>query len=569
MSRRSFFFVVQFFLLLTLCCRAHAALRIEIEGAPDSIAENIRNHIGTISDIERERPRLLNKKLIDSIRDATRALGYYETTFKQKLNGDTLQIAIDLGPAVVWAPPQIELIGPVATLEQAIKMTERSPFVAGTTINHETYETFKRELLETCQQNGHLDAHYTESRLLVDIEQHRATPILKIDGGERYRFGAVEFSGTQLDSDLLRRLSPIEPGGFYDKAALTKFQRNLQDSRYFREIDVHTDKRDDHTVALAVHLADAPRHQFSVGVGYGTDTGPRAKFRWERPFVNTRGHKLTTDLSVSQSLQDLDFEYHIPLNKPLDESLNLTTSWEHKTVQDTDSTIGSVGFFFSDRYAKVWVVNYGATYYDETYRQGSEPRKHTGYFAPDINLTQVVLPVGIDPKAGRKFWIDSLGSAPALGAETYFLRIDGGYKQIFNTFGDQLFIGRVEGGIIATRDIDSIPSSQRFFTGGDQTVRGYDFQSLSTEDSNGKLIGGRYLNVASAEYSIKVAERWRTAVFTDTGRAFNQGDETWHKSVGGGVRWLSPVGQIRVDLAFPVNDAVKGWRLHIFIGPPL
>ena len=569
MSRSSLFFLLPFFALLSLCCSAHAQLRIEIDGAPDFIAENIRNHIGTISDIERERPRLLRKKLIDSIRDATQALGYYESTFHHQLKDNTLQITLDLGPAVAWAPPQIELIGTVATLKQAKKKAQNPPFIAGTTINHATYETFKRELLEACQQNGYLDAHYAESRLLIDIEQHRATPMLKIDGGERYRFGAVEFSGSQLDSALLQRLSPIEPGGFYDKTALTKLQRNLQDSRYFREIDVQSNKRDDHTVALAVHLADAPRHQFSVGAGYGTDTGPRAKFRWERPLVNTQGHKLRTDLSVSQSLQDLDFEYHIPLKKPLDESLNLTTSWEHKSVQDTDSTTGSVGFFFSDRYAQVWVVNYGATYYDESYRQGSEPRKHAGYLAPDINLTQVVLPVGIDPKAGRKFWVDTLGSAPALGADTYFLRVDGGYKQIFNTFGDQLFIGRIEGGIIATRDIDLIPSSQRFFTGGDQTVRGYDFESLSTEDSNGKLIGGRYLNVASAEYSIKIAERWRTAVFTDTGRAFNQGDETWHKSVGAGVRWLSPVGQIRVDLAFPVNDAVKGWRLHIFIGPPL
>jgi translocation and assembly module TamA len=560
---------VAFLVILLLSSGVHAQLRIEIDGASGLIAENIRNHIGSISDIERERPRLLRKKLIDSIRDATQALGYYQATFQHQLKDNTLQISIELGPPITWTSPQIELGGAVATLKPANKMIQNSPLKVGEIINHKAYENFKRELLETCQQNGFLEAHYTESRLIIDIEQRSATAILKIKGGERYRFGAVEFSGSQLNVDLLQRLSPIEPGSFYDKAALTKLQRNLQDSRYFREIDVQSARHDDHTVSLAVHLADAPRHQFSVGLGYGTDTGPRTKFRWERPFVNTQGHKLTTDLSISQPEKTLDFEYHIPLKKPLDESLNLTASWESKSVQDTDSTTGSIGFFFSDRYAQVWVANYGATYYDETYRQGSEPRKHAGYLAPDINFTQIVLPVGVDPKNGRKFWIDTLGSGPALGAEAYFLRIDGGYKQIFNPFGEQLFIGRVEAGVIATHDINLIPSSQRFFTGGDQTVRGYDFESLSTEDSNGKLIGGRYLNVASAEYSIKVVESWRAAIFTDTGRAFNNEDESWHKSIGAGVRWLSPVGQIRLDLAFPVNDNVKGWRLHIFIGPPL
>lgn len=562
-------YFLPFIFLMLLCSIARADLQIAIDGAPNSIEENIRNHIGSIADAERERPRLLKQKLTDAIRDATQALGYYETTFRYELKNDTLQIDVDLGPVVEWEPAQIQLIGAVNSLKEAVKLAQKPPFTAGTTLNHASYEVFKRELLEVCQQHGFLDAHYAESRLVVDVEQHRATAILKIDGGVRYRFGSVEFSGSALDPKLLRRLSPIESENFYDKAVLTKFQRNLQDSRYFREIDVRSDKRDDHTVAITVKLADAPRHQFSVGAGFGTDTGPRAKFRWERPYVNAQGHKLTTDFSVSKPQQTLEFEYHIPLKKPLDESLNFTTSWEHKLVQDTASTLGTVGFFFSDRYRQVWVANYGATYYNESYQQGSEPRKRSEYIAPDINLTQIVLPPGIDPKAGRKLWIDVLGSMPALGADTNFARVDTGYKQIFNTFGEQLFIARIEVGAIATHDIDLIPSSQRFFTGGDQTVRGYDFESLSTEDASGKLIGGRYLNVASAEYSIKVAERWRTAVFTDTGRAFNQQDENWHKSVGAGVRWLSPVGQIRVDLAFPINDSVKGWRLHIFIGPPL
>ncbi len=555
--------------LLVIAGVAQAQLRVDIDGAPPTIEENIRNHIGVISDSERERPRLLRKKLGESVRDATQALGYYEAKFTYQLRDGELSIHIDLGTPVTWATAHIELTGDSNRLEDVRALIENAPFRSNEIVNHTTYENFKRELLEICQQQGFLDAHYAESRLLIDVENHHATVILKIEGGARYRFGELTFNGSQLDADLIQRLSPIAAGNFYDKAALAKLQRNLQDSRYFREIDIQKNKRDDHTVALDIKLSDAPRHQFSVGVGYGTDTGPRAKFRWERPYVNNSGHKLTTDFSVSQPQQELNFEYHIPLKKPLDESLNLTSSWENKTIEDTDSTIGSVGFFFSDRYSQVWVANYGATYYDESYRQGSEPRKHAGYLAPDINFTQLVLPMSIDPKSGRKFWIDALGSTPGLGAETYFLRLDSGYRQIFNTFGEQLLIARLEAGVIATRDITLIPSSQRFFTGGDQTVRGYDFESLATKDSNGELIGGRYLNVASAEYSFKVAEQWRTAVFADTGRAFNDKDEPWHKSVGAGVRWLSPVGQIRVDIAFPIEDETKGWRLHIFIGPPL
>ncbi len=114
-----------------------------------------------------------------------------------------------------------------------------------------------------------------------------------------------------------------------------------------------------------------------------------------------------------------------------------------------------------------------------------------------------------------------------------------------------------------------IPASQRFFTGGDTSVRGFGYETLSTQDANGKLIGSQYLNVASLDYSIKVRAAWRAAVFVDTGRAFNSKDEEWHKAAGIGVRWLSPIGQIRIDLALPIDEPDVDWRLHIFMGPPL
>ncbi len=556
-------------LLLLSCSAAFAQIKIEIDGANSALTENIRNHIGDIGDNEKQRPRLLKEKLNNAVRDATRALGYYEVEFRYSLDGNTLHLDVNPGEPTHWNAAQIAITGDAATLKEVTRLIAATPFRTDRIVDHSVYEQFKRELLAACQENGFLDAYYSDSQLLVDIPQHRATAILKIEGGERYRFGVPQFDGSQLDEQLLKRLSPIKPGGYYSKNELTKLQRNLQQSRYFREIDVRTSKLDNHDFAITAHLVDAPRHQFSVGAGYGTDTGPRAKFRWERPLVNTNGHKLTTELSVSQPLQTLAFEYHIPLEKPLDKSLNLTSKWEHKLVQDTASTIGSVGFFFSDRYAQTWLVNYGATFYNESYRQGNEPRKLVAYIAPNFNVTQIVLPEGIDPLSGRKAWLDVLGSTPTLGADTNFVRTDIGYKQIFNTFGQQLLIGRAEFGAIVTSEIAMIPASQRFFTGGDQTVRGYDFESLATQDANGKLVGGRFLNAGSIEYSFKVADRWRTALFSDIGRAYNQGDETWHKSVGIGARWLSPVGQIRVDLAVPVNDEVKGFRIHIFIGPPL
>lgn len=555
--------------LLLICRCAAADIRLEINGVEGGIADNIRNHIGTITDTDQQRPHLLKQKLTSAINDATQALGYYEAKFHYTDKDNVMTLDVDLGAPTHWTPSDIEITGDAVQLANIKTVLLESPITVGAVIDHPAYEKLKRRLLETCQEDGFLDARYTDSRLLVDVEQHRATAILHIDSGVRYRFAYVQFSGSTFDPTLLQHLSPIEQDGYYNKDALTKLQRNLQDSRYFQEVDVRTEKQPDHRLAINVKLTDAPSHSFSIGVGFGTDTGPRTKLRWERPHITNQGHKLTTELSLSQPQQNLTFEYRIPLTKPLDESLNLTASWEHTLLEDTDSSVGAVGFFFSDRYAETWVVNYGVTYNDERYRQGNEPRARMQYLVPGINFTDIVLPQGIDPTSGHKVSGGVSTSAPVLGADAAFVRSTIGYKRIFNPFGQQLLIARAEVGAISTDNINDIAATQRFFTGGDQTVRGYDFESLAPRDASGKLIGGKYLNVGSAEYSIKVAEQWRAAVFSDAGRAFDESDDAWHKSVGFGGCWLSPVGQIRVDLAFPYRDEQKGWRLHIFMGPPL
>ncbi|MCZ9335591.1 BamA/TamA family outer membrane protein, partial [Klebsiella pneumoniae] len=88
------------------------------------------------------------------------------------------------------------------------------------------------------------------------------------------------------------------------------------------------------------------------------------------------------------------------------------------------------------------------------------------------------------------------------------------------------------------------------------------YQSLSPTNSDGDKIGGRYQFAVSAEYQYSIAEKWRVATFVDQGNAFNSLEiPTLKSAVGVGVRWVSPVGPIRVDVAHPL-DGDGGVRLH-------
>ena len=562
------FFLLVFTALLSTVARADA--QVDVSGGDAALNENVRNHIGSLRDRDLHQPRRLQRRLRKLIQPAAEALGYYDLQFELSVESNIARIKLQPGEPVRWNPPHVIIVGDAATLKPIATRVQNAPIKSGEVLNQGLYDQFKRNLLDSCRDYGFLDARYVTSALRVDLNSHRATADLDLDCGERYHFRQPSFVNSELDADLIDRLSPIEAGAPYRKSDISKLYRSLLSSRYFSDVDVATTP-DANTkeVALTVSLTDAPRNRFTIGVGYGTDTGARLRLGWSRPIVNSAGHSFDMETTLTNPIQNFTADYRIPLNKPLDEFISVPVEFERKVIEDTDSTLGSVGLFYNDAFNTYWHGRAGANFEVESYQQGSEPRKNVEYLVPGVALTRQVLPEGIDPVSGNKTWMEAWASAPALGADTAFLRVNIGHKHLFNPWGSQLLILRGEVGAIATDNIFEIPASQRFFTGGDTTVRGFDYESLSTRDADNQLIGGQYLNVASAEYSVKVQPSWRAAVFVDAGRAFNDVSEDWHESAGFGARWLSPIGQIRIDLAFPINEPDLGWRLHIFIGPPL
>ena len=128
-------------------------------------------------------------------------------------------------------------------------------------------------------------------------------------------------------------------------------------------------------------------------------------------------------------------------------------------------------------------------------------------------------------------------------------------------------LAATELGAIYADSIDNVPSSLRFFTGGDQSVRGYDYESIASRDEQGFLIGGLYLTVASLEYRYPVAQTWKLALFSDVGTATNDYAENFSSSAGIGAVWSSPVGPIRLYLARPFSENTSSLSIHFMIGP--
>ena len=128
------------------------------------------------------------------------------------------------------------------------------------------------------------------------------------------------------------------------------------------------------------------------------------------------------------------------------------------------------------------------------------------------------------------------------------------------------WIAKVNAGTTWTDSFRKLPPSLRFFAGGDRSIRGYGLDDVGPLASNGEVRGGRHLLVTSIEFEQVVRGRWSVAAFADSGGAFNERDDPWVTGLGADIRWRSPIGPIRFDVAAPLDDPERNVRVHIGIG---
>jgi translocation and assembly module TamA len=162
------------------------------------------------------------------------------------------------------------------------------------------------------------------------------------------------------------------------------------------------------------------------------------------------------------------------------------------------------------------------------------------------------------------------GASDALGSDTSFVQVVADGKWIWSLRNDGRLLLRSQVGTTWKTDLAELPASVRFFAGGDNSVRGYDFDEIGPVDANGEVIGGSSLITASIEYEHPLRARWSLAFFVDSGNAFEDSHVDPRTGAGIGGRWQSPLGPIRIDLAHPVDDPDNDdWRVHVYLGPDL
>jgi len=569
-----------FALLATAAAGAAAAppLSVEIEGLTGRPLENARAMLSI--EQHKDSPllsvswiRRLHARAPNEIKQALAAFGYYRPLIHGELEegpaGWVARYRVDPGPPLPLAKLDLRVGGDGSGDAEFQRLLAEFPLREGDVLDHERYEQGKRLLQKLATERGYFDADFTLHEVRVDLEAYTATIALHFVTGPRYRFGLVSFDAGPLRPALLARFVAFKPGDPYDAAALLELQNALSDSDYFEQVEVQPQRERAVDLQVPIHVALTPRkrNKYNFGIGYGTDTGARGSVGMERRYVNARGHRFTADLQASQIRTSVGARYFIPVRDPRTDRLVLRAERiddNPKTSRSQTSLLG-VGL---EQSLGLWRRSVSLTYQLGKYRVGEESGSST-LLMPGIAWTRIKGASPLYVSHGSRVGLELRGASQDLVSDTSFLQARL-HAKLIRKFGEGgRLIARGELGISWIPEIEELPPSVRFFAGGDQSVRGFAYNTLGPTDGAGNVIGGKHLLVGSLEYEHRIAEHWSGAVFYDVGNAVNSLDIALERGAGFGVRWRSPVGWLRVDLARALTAEGQPWRLHLTLGPDL
>jgi translocation and assembly module TamA len=365
------------------------------------------------------------------------------------------------------------------------------------------------------------------------------------------------------------RLISLQAGDRLTTSALIRQHQDLRDSGYFSTVEIVTlrEQAEQFTVPVNMRLSPRKPNRYSFGVGYGTDTGARASASWERRRWDRRGHRSNLGVEISQVKNTASARYSIPLDKPLTDQLVFSTGYQDENTDTSISRKATVGT--SRVFARGdWLETLSLDYQWEDFAVG-EQADTSRLLIPGASWTRTVADDRTYASKGSRLTVGVRAADEVLASTASFTQFYLSAKLVRSFGRNSRILLRGDIGQTNVDSITDLPASLRFFAGGDYSVRGYDYQSLGPKDEEGEVIGGRRLLVGSAEYEYRFRPQWSAAVFYDAGNALENYADPLAKGAGVGLRWLSPIGAIRVDVAQAVSDPDRPWKLHLIIGPDL
>lgn len=556
--------LILFIAWVTLFAKENSGISITINGVSGKTQTNVEKHLKELQQLK-PLTAFTPEELRDQVNKALQPFGYFKASVDVHFdNAKKLTVVIHPGPQITISRLIIELIGEGAQNPDLRIALNNTPLKTGIPFITEEYNQTKQSLIDTAESLGYMHANFKKNEILIDETQYSAEITLIFDTGPLYYFGQVQFDPTYISPKLLHRFVPFQPGQAYSGDKVLQFNTNLANSGYFSSVLVKPQITESSTVPVQVHLKPVPKYSYTLGAGYGTDTGIRGRAALHVIPVNRRGHKFNLLGQGSFVQNALQAQYVIPGTNPITDQYSLTGNYSNLN--------------YSAGYSNAWLLSLAQQHHVKNYKRLlSLNGLYEGFHYSEQNNTKQFL---LYPKAsfsflktqgllfspsGYNITLNGLAASTATLSTLNFAQFSIDAKGALRIEPWRLRLyGHLLQGFTAISNINQQPLSLALLLGGTDNLKAYSFNSIGP---------GKILSYAGFEIQKETKKNWYLIAFYDVGSVYNPEPRAFLHDVGAGLMWVSPIGPIKVGLAQAINShwqrTSQNPRLVISMGPDL
>jgi translocation and assembly module TamA len=482
-------------------------------------------------------------------------------------------VTVEPGPIYLFREAVIAPIPPNAEIPEG--------FAPGQRASTSVLRAATSEGVEAWRALGHAKAELESQEIVADAAADRVSARLVLAPGPRLRYGPIAVEGNEgVRTGQIRRIADLRPGRVFDPEEVQAAARRLQRTGAFRSVAVieADDPLPDATLPMTLQVVERLPRRFGAGAEIGTSEGLALTTFWLHRNLTGFADSFRVEGEVSGIGGDsggTDFRIGATYNRPatFNPETDLFVGAELESLDEPE--------FSSDRAElTVGARRVVSDEFQYTYGVSIESSRVSDAFG-ERNFLIVSLPLEAeydrrdDPLNPADGYYVEAGIDPFYGFETAGpgLRFTADLRG-YQGFGPErgtVVAARLQLGSVAGPDLEDVPASDLFFSGGGGTVRGQPFQSLGVQLSPDRTVGGKSFLGLSGELRQKVTENIGLVGFVDAGQI--SADANWsggetHVGAGLGVRYDTGIGPIRVDLGVPVSgpEDNSGFELYIGIG---
>ncbi len=539
-----------------------------------------------------------------NVRELIGTLGYFSPTVTVELT-DTPEeeaprkvvVKVDPGPPTIIEKSEVRFTGVNASDElgtsQRLQIEETWPLQSGEQFSQSAWSSAKSGGLKELQKRRYPLARIDTSLADVDADTNKAQVSVSYDPGPAYTFGPLQIDGAErYDPVRTARIARLPEGREYDLQSMLDAQQRLVSSGYYDSVflsladspqQAATEaERDEQrknqgaaiTSPVIAKVREAKLQKWVFGVGLSTDTGPRLSIDHTYNKVPGLNWRAVSKLQLDRKNPLISTQL---VGLPGEDLWRWFASGKLERAPAGDFYTNSAQMRFGRSKAEDRIERNLYLQYDYAKTQGAGAPPGASSLLANYGWTARYFDNNLLPTSGFGLALEAGAGTTLTPQRSPFGRLTGRWLSLI-PLGERdeetrrhsrLQIKAGVGAVMAKKDVD-LPTTIMFLTGGDNTVRGYGYQSIGARTDNGRVIAGRYLAMGSVEWQRPITIKGNTqdfehAVFIDAGTVGDDINRLYTRvGFGTGIRWKSPVGPIQADLAWGAQE--QQLRLHLRLG---